>query len=301
MALDQITNEELEEIAKKDDQTDKEVESEKEMTFLDHLEELRWHIIRSLIAVLIFTIGAFMMGKWFFHHVIFAPSRPDFWTYRQLCALGEVLNSPSLCIDSLNFVIQSRQLTGQFMMHITASMVMGVICAFPYIFWEIWRFVKPGLYKKERKAANGATFYVSILFILGVLFGYYVVSPLSINFLASYQIDESIKNEFDIISYVSTLTTLVLACAILFQLPVVVFFFAKVGILTPEFMRTYRRHSIIVILVLAGVITPPDLFSQVLISIPLFVLYEISIGIAKRVQKQEKKKQKEFGMSTVEE
>lgn len=277
MPLDQLSNESIGE--------DGELK-EAEMPFLDHLEVLRWHLIRAIAAILLCTIWAFTAKTFVFKTIIFAPSRPDFWTYQQLCVLAEWLSTPVLCIDSLDFIIQSRRLTGQFMMHITASVVVGFVVAFPYVFWEIWRFVRPGLLPREKKAARGATFFVSLLFILGVLFGYYVVAPLSINFLSSYQIDPSIKNEFDIVSYVSTLTTLVLACAILFQLPVVVYFLARVGILTPEFMRTYRRHAIVVILVLSAIITPPDFFSQILIAIPLSMLYEISIIIAKRVEKQ---------------
>ncbi len=283
MALDQVSNEELEKMANPNG----EVSEAKEMSFLEHLEELRWHLIRAIAAIFIFTVLAFIFGKWIFHHIIFAPSRTDFWTYRKLCEAAVWLNSPALCIDDLNFDIQSRKLHGQFLMHITASIVIGLIAAFPYVFWEIWRFIKPGLHNNEKSAARGATFYVSLLFALGVLFGYYIVSPLSINFLASYQIDPSIKNEFDIVSYVSTLVTLVMACAILFQLPIVVFFLARVGILTPAFMKTYRRHAFVIILVLSAIITPPDFFSQVLIAIPLTFLYEVSIWIARRVEKQQ--------------
>ncbi len=283
MPLDQITNEQVE---KHDpDAEDKDIKAS-EMSFLDHLEQLRWHLIRGIIVIAVFTVLAFMNGQWVFHNIIFAPARPDFWTYRQMCAAAEWLNSPALCIDSMNFIIQSRTLSGQFMMHITASVLIGLICAFPYVFWEIWRFIKPGLYKKEQKAARGASLYVSILFLLGVFFGYYIVAPLSINFLANYQIDPSIQNEFDIISYVSTLVTLVLACALLFQLPIVIFFLARVGLISPKFMRTYRRHAIIIILVISAIITPPDVFSQVLIAIPLTILYELSIGIASRVERR---------------
>ena len=173
------------------------------------------------------------------------------------------------------------------MMHITSSFVVGLILAFPYAFWEIWRFVKPGLYPKERRAARGATFYVSILFILGVLFGYFVIAPISVYFLTNYQIDPSILNEIDIISYVSLVTTLVLACALLFQLPVLVFFLTKAGLVTPALMKQYRRHAVVAILILGAIVTPPDVFSQVLIAIPLILLYQISILISKRVLNRE--------------
>ena len=262
-----------------------------EMSFLDHLEELRWHLIRSLIAIFVFAIAAFISKGIIFGEIILGPSKPSFWTYRMLCNLSEILSSDALCISELPFIIQSRQMTGQFSMHITSSFVIGLICAFPYAFWEIWRFVKPGLYDKERKAATGATFYVSLLFFMGVFFGYFVVTPISINFLSNYQIDPSILNEFDIISYVSTVTTLVLACALLFQLPIVVYFATKAGLVSSALLKTYRKHSIIVILMLSAVLTPPDPFSQVLIAIPLGLLYQLSILIAIKLEKKERKQE----------
>ena len=261
-----------------------------EMSFLDHLEELRWHLIRSLIAIFVFAIIAFISKGIIFGEIILGPSKPSFWTYKVLCVLSELLNSDALCISELPFIIQSRQMTGQFSMHITSSFVIDLICAFPYAFWEIWRFVKPGLYEKERKAASGATFYVSLLFFIGVAFGYFVVTPISINFLSNYQIDPSILNEFDIISYVGTVTTLVLACALLFQLPIVVYFATKAGLVSSVLLKNYRKHSIIVILMLSAVLTPPDPFSQVLIAIPLGLLYQLSVLIAVKLEKKERKK-----------
>ena len=260
---------------------------ESEMSFLDHLEELRWHIIRSLIAIVVFAIAAFISKEIVFGMVILGPSNADFWTFRTLCELSSSIGVEAFCIDELPFIIQSRQMTGQFMMHITSSFVVGLILAFPYAFWEIWRFVKPGLYPRERRAARGATFYVSILFILGVLFGYFVIAPISVYFLTNYQIDPSILNEIDIISYVSLVTTLVLACALLFQLPVLVFFLTKAGLVTPALMKQYRRHAVVAILILGAIVTPPDVFSQVLIAIPLILLYQISILISKRVLNRE--------------
>ena len=262
-----------------------------EMSFLDHLEELRWHLIRSLVAIFVFAIAAFISKGIIFGKIILGPSKSSFWTYNMLCILSELVNSDALCITELPFIIQSRQMTGQFSMHITSSFVIGLICAFPYAFWEIWRFVKPGLYEKERKAASGATFYVSLLFFMGVVFGYFVVTPISINFLSNYQIDPSILNEFDIISYVSTVTTLVLACALLFQLPIVVYFATKAGLVSSVLLKNYRKHSIIVILMLSAVLTPPDPFSQVLIAIPLGLLYQLSILIAVKLEKKERKQE----------
>ena len=177
-------------------------------------------------------------------------------------------------------------MTGQFSMHLTSSMVVGLIVAFPYIFWEIWRFISPGLYSKERQAARGAVFYVSLLFFMGAAFGYFILAPLSINFLSNYQLDPSILNEFDITSYVTTLTMLVLASAIMFQLPVVIYFLSMSGLVTAAMLKTYRRHAIVGILILAAVITPPDVISQVLIAMPILVLYETGIQIAKRLEKK---------------
>lgn len=293
--LDQMGDDELDDIVnKRDEEVTEDIEhkeeesedEEKEMSFVDHLEELRWHLIRGIIAIAVFTIVAFLSKSFVFGVVILGPSKSDFWTFKMLCDFGDLIGSKAVCIDGLKVKFQNVTMTGQFMMHITSSIVIGLICAFPYFFWEIWRFVKPGLYNKEQKAARGATFYVSFLFALGVLFGYYIVSPLSINFLTSYQLDARINNEINIASYVSTIATLVLACGILFQLPVVVYFLARVGILTPEFMRAHRRHSVVIILIVSAIITPPDIFSQVFIAIPLSILYEVGIYIAVRVDRK---------------
>lgn len=260
---------------------------EQEMSFLDHLEELRWHLIRSLAAVVILALAAFFSKKLLFHDIILAPARPDFWTYRILCKLSVWLEQPFLCVDKLNFIIQSRTLMGQFSTHIAVSLIAGLVIAFPYVFWEIWRFVKPGLYPKERQATQGAVFYVSLLFFLGVSFGYWILSPLSINFLANYQIDESIQNEVDLLSYINTLMMMVLACGLMFQLPIVIWVMAKAGLVTAQFLKTFRRHSVIVILVVSAILTPsPDMFSQILVALPIYLLYEMSILLAARVERQ---------------
>jgi sec-independent protein translocase protein TatC len=257
-----------------------------EMSFLDHLESLRWHIIRGVAAILVFTIVAFVNKYFLFHELILGPSRSDFWTYRQLCMLAERLNEPDLCIKGLNFTLQSRTMGGQFTTHLTVSFVAGLIVAFPYVFWEIWRFIRPGLYPQERRATQGAVAWVSLLFFTGIMFGYYVLSPLSINFLANYTVDESVTNNFDISSYMSTLVIMVMACGLTFQLPMIVLVLSKIGILTPKFMRTYRRHAIIVILIVSAVLTPsPDVFSQLLVAIPIYFLYELSIFVSRSVEK----------------
>jgi sec-independent protein translocase protein TatC len=261
-------------------------EEEEGMSFLDHLEALRYHLLRSVAAVLILTVIAFIAKDIVFGVIILGPSKVDFFTYRVLCDLGNYLGITALCIDELPFTIQSRQMTGQFTMHMTSSFVVGFIVAFPYVFWEIWRFISPGLYDKEKNAAKGAVFFVSFLFLSGAAFGYYVLSPLSINFLANYQLDPTILNEFDITSYVTTLTMLVLASAIMFQLPVVVYFLAMSGLITSRMLKEYRRHSIVVILIVSAIITPPDVVSQLLIAMPILVLYEVGIVLAKRIEKQ---------------
>lgn len=272
------------------DQPYTEEEQPQEMSFVDHLEELRWHVIRALASIFIFGTIAFLAKSFVFHDIILAPSRTDFLSYRVMCQVGQKIGSEALCIDQMGFTIQSRQMSGQFTMHLMVSAILGLAAAFPYAFWEIWRFVKPGLYPQERKNSQGAVFFVSILFVMGLLFGYYVVSPISINFLAGYQVDPTIVNEFDLSSYISTLTTLCLACAFMFEMPVIVYFLTKAGLITPETMKLYRRHALVIILVIGAIITPPDVVSQLLISMPLMLLYEVSISISKSIRKKDIKR-----------
>ncbi|PIY08863.1 MAG: twin-arginine translocase subunit TatC [Flexibacter sp. CG_4_10_14_3_um_filter_32_15] len=253
----------------------------KEMGVLDHLEELRWHLIRAVLAILVFTAVAFVAKDIVFGKIILGPSKSNFFTYQFFCQLSSLT-----CIDTLPFILQNRVMTGQFTMHIAASIAFGFMCAFPYVFWEIWRFVAPALYNDERNVARGATFFVSLLFAIGVLFGYFLITPLSINFLSNYQVDATILNEIDISSYVTTVAMLTLGCGLMFQLPIVVFFLSQVGIVTPELMKAYRKHSVVVILFVSALITPPDVISQCLIGIPIWVLYEMSILISASIQKK---------------
>lgn len=264
-----------------------------QMSFLDHLEELRWHIIRSFGAILIFGIAAFLMKDFVWGILILGPTKPDFWTYEMFCKVSSAIGSDAFCIDEMPFIIQSRKMTGQFSMHIVSSVVIGLIVAFPYAFWEIWRFVSPGLYENERKLSRGAVFFVSLLFSLGVLFGYFLVTPISVNFLGNYQVDETILNEFDITSYVSIVITLVLACGLLFQLPIVVYFLSKAGVISPEMLVKYRRHAIVVILIIAALVTPPDPITQLLVTFPLLLLYQVSIYISKVVVRKREEKRAE--------
>lgn len=263
-------------------------EEESEMSFLDHLEALRWHILRSLAAIVILMIIAFFSKNILFHEVILGPSRPDFWTYRMMCKMAVWVDQPFLCVDKLSFVIQSRTLTGQFTTHIGVSFIAGFVLAFPYVFWEVWQFVKPGLYQRERQLTRGAVFFVSLLFFIGISFGYWILAPLSINFLANYQIDPSILNEIDLLSYIETLMLMVLACGLMFQLPIVILVLTKGGIVNTAFLRTYRRHALLAIVLAAAILTPsPDMFSQIIVAAPIYGLYELSIILARREEKRQ--------------
>lgn len=254
---------------------------EKEMAFLDHLEELRWHVVRAVAAIFIMMIVAFIYTEEIFEYIIFAPGDVNFITFRWLCKLGDLTGAAGLCVTEIPMKIQSRFLMGQFTMQLQASFVIGLVIAFPYVVWELWSFVKPGLYNKEKKSSRGAVFSISTLFLLGISFGYYILSPMTIAFLANYSISSRISNEFDITSYVSTITILVVSCGLLFQLPIVIFFLTKVGIVTPTLLKSFRKHAVIVILIIGAIVTPSsDPLSLSLISIPLYFLYEISIFIS---------------------
>ena len=258
------------------------VSDKAEMSFLEHLEELRWHLVRSVAAIVIFGVIAFSNKKILFDQIILAPKNPDFFTYRMMCKLSQAVRVDDLlCIEKIPFQLINITMSGQFTTHILVSVIAGFIISFPYVFWEIWRFIKPALMPEELKYTRGIVFFTSLLFGIGVLFGYYIISPLSVNFLGSYTISDEVFNQISLTSFITTVATITLASGLLFELPIVVFFFSKIGVLTPEFMRAYRKHAYIVILILSAVITPPDISSQILISIPIFLLYEISIYISK--------------------
>ena len=263
------------------------------MTFLEHLEELRWHIIRSVIAIIVFAVLAFIFKKIIFDVVLIAPKTPDFITNRILCHLSQVLHMESLCINVKPFQLVSTSMAGQFSTHIWISIIAGIIVASPVVFYEFWSFVAPALYTKERSHARGAVFIISFLFILGVLFGYYLIVPLSVHFLGSYSVSDQVENMINLWSYFSVIASVSLASGIVFELPVIVYFLSKIGLLTPAFMRKYRKHSVIIILTLAAIITPPDVFSQMLVSVPLYLLYEVSILISARVTKKRDAEQRQ--------
>lgn len=273
MPLDQM---DVDKLGSKELQTP---QPEAEMSFLDHLEELRWHLVRAVISIVIFGVGVFIAGDFVFESIILAPKEKSFATYQFICGLSE-----SLCFFPPQFKLITRELGEQFFVHMKVAFFMGLIISFPYIFWEVWRFIKPGLYPEERKAARGMVFICSLLFILGVLFGYYVIAPFAITFLASYNVGA--ESAPTLASYVSYMTMFTLPTGLVFELPIIIYFLSKVGLVGPEFLRAYRRHAAIVILVLAAIITPPDVITQFLIGIPLFFLYEISILISARVAKK---------------
>ena len=252
------------------------------MSFLQHLEVLRWHLVRSVSAIFIFAVVAFFAKEFIFDTVLLGPKSGDFWTYRMACKYLDLL-----CMTEVPFDLINTSMSGQFTTHFVVSIIAGFVVAFPYVVFEIWRFVKPGLYSNERKYANGMVFYVSFLFIIGVLFGYYFIAPLSVQFLGTYQVSELVKNQIDLNSYFSTVATLVLASGVVFELPVLIYFLAKIGVVTPAMLRQYRKHAVVGILILAAVITPPDVASQILVFIPLMILYEVSIWVSVLVSKGE--------------
>lgn len=267
----------------------KEENPEAEMSFMQHLEALRWHLVRSVVVVIALAITAFFYRDFIFDTLLLAPKQADFWTYRMLCALGHKLGmGDALCIGEAPFDLINTELSGQFTMHMWVSFIAGLVAAAPYVLWEIWSFVKPALREKERKYTKGVVFFTTSLFFTGVLFGYYIITPLSVNFLGSYQVSTQVKNMIQMDSFVSTVTTITLASGIVFELPIVIYFLTKIGLMTPAFMRQYRKHAVVVILVVAAVITPsPDITSQLLVALPLYVLYELSIFVSMFVYKKQ--------------
>jgi sec-independent protein translocase protein TatC len=257
-----------------------------ELSFVDHLEALRWHIMRIIIVMFISGIVCFIFIDEIFDVVILAPTRASFPPYRWLCALGNLWHIPALCLSDVAISFQNTQLSGQFMMSITASITFGFIAAFPYIIYEIWRFIKPALTPKELSISRSSIFWISLLFFAGVLFGYYIITPYTVNFFANYKISPEFENIIKIDDYLSTLMSLVIGAGLIFELPVVVYFLSKVGLLTPNLMRTSRKYALVIVLVLSAIITPPDVFSQILVAIPIMFLYEISIKLSARVEKR---------------
>lgn len=264
------------------------------MSFFDHLEELRWHIVRSAIAIVIVSILGFVFTDWILTNVIFGPTRPDFPTYQWVCKLSHAIGmGDKMCIVPPDIKFQNYKMAGQIMLQFKLAFILGFIGAFPYICYEFWRFIRPALKDNEAKGSKGIIFWISLQFLMGIAFSYLLIAPFMINFLASYTVSEVIKNEFFIDDYFGLMSQIILGMGVLFEMPILVFFLTKLGLLTPDFMRSYRRHAIVVILILAAVITPPDVIDQILVFVPLYLLYEVSIFISAKVYKEKEKKEAE--------
>lgn len=262
------------------------LKAEAEMSFFDHIEELRWHIMRAVGAIVLCGIVIFMLGDEVFKNIIFGPKEEWFLSYRGICGFSELIGlGESLCFAPPDFEVQAVEFAEAFITHIKVAFIGGFVVAFPYVFYQIWSFIKPGLYENEQKAARGTVFVCSVLFSIGVLFGYFIISPFAVNFLAGYSIPGVVNNP-TLSSYVNYMVMFTVPAGIVFELPVVVYFLAKIGLIDADFLRTYRKHSVIIILVAAAIITPPDVVTQCLIGIPLYILYEISILIAARVEQE---------------
>ena len=262
-----------------------------EMSFLDHLEALRWLLIRSTIAIVIIACACYFMDDYIFDTIIFGPKDPSFVTYRFFCELTHYfgVDDSYACVKEFKFIIQNTEVGGQFSIYLWMLITFGFILGFPYILWEFWRFISPALYEKERKSAVFFIIISSLLFFIGVLFGYFVVLPLSINFFGTFKASNAIVNQFTIDSYIGMVKTSLIASGLVFEMPVIIYFLTKLGLVTPQFLRKYRRAAIVIILILAAIVTPPDIPSQVIVSIPMLILYEVSILISVLVEKKKKK------------
>ena len=261
-----------------------------EMSFLDHLEELRWHLIRATLSIVIAGGIAFIAKDFIFNVILFGPKDPDFITYKWFCSITSFLGpEKSFCIEEIPFRLQSRTMAGQFSAHIWTSITAGFIVSFPYVLYEFWRFISPGLHTNEKKNARGFITIASFLFFLGILFGYYVITPLSVNFLGSYVVSNQIFNDFDLSSYIGLVRASALASGLIFELPILIYFFTKIGLITPNFLKKKWKISLILMLTLSAIITPPDVVSQIIVSFPLFLLYWASYFISKTVYKKKYK------------
>lgn len=259
-------------------------EQQSQMSFLQHLEELRWRLVRSVIVILVFAVAIWWNMDWIMRNVFMSMLKADFITYDFFCT-----NFNMMCVKEIPATVQSRQVGGQFGYALWMSFIGGVVLAFPFIFYQIWAFVKPGLKQKEKSVVKGIVFYVSMLFFAGILFGYFVVAPMSVQFFGTFKITNDIQNEFDLNSYMSTIISTVFYSGLFFLLPVVMYLFAKLGVISAGFLRKYRKHAIVGVLVLSAVITPPDMVSQIIVSIPIVLLYELSIFVVVIVERKRNK------------
>jgi len=271
-------------------------EPKAEMSFIDHLEALRSHLFRSVIAILVGALVIAFNKDFFVKKVLLGPTKADFPTYGLFCRIGKWLNlEEALCMQGLNIQMQSIGVSTQFSTFISVMLIGGIIIAFPYIFWEFWRFIRPALTRKELQNTRGLIFWVSVLFFTGVFFGFFIIAPYTLNFFGNFQLDESIENRWTIASYFDTLIPLVLGTGLAFQLPLVMILLAKIGIVSASYLKKVRKYSVIIILIVAAVITPgPDVISQMTVAIPLLLLYEISILLTGRVDKKREEEEKEW-------
>ena len=267
-----------------------------EMSFIDHLEELRWHVIRSVIAVLIGAVIVFIYSDWVVNDVLFAPTRADFISARWLCSFGKNIGiGDALCFAQVDAKFLETTMTGQFIASFTLAFIGGFIIAFPYIFWEFWKFVRPALSQKELKKTRGVIFWVSLLFFAGVAFGYFILTPFMVNFYFNYKLSPQIQIMPTFSDYLENLIYTTVGIGVLFQMPLLVMVLARIGIVTAKFLRKYRRHAFVIILIAAAIITPStDPFSLTIVTIPLYVLYEASIMVASRINKSQQQKVDEW-------
>jgi sec-independent protein translocase protein TatC len=261
-----------------------------EMAFTDHIEDLRWHIIRSLLIIIAAGIFMFIHVEWIFDHIILGPAHNDFIAYKWFCWLSRALHIDSLCLGAIHLKFQNTALSGQFVMAMSVSMMLGFICSFPYILWELWSFIKPALKPTEIRYARGIVFWCSLLFFTGVLFAYYIIAPYTINFFGGYQLSASFENIITMDNYYDTMSDMVMGMGIVFELPIVVYFLSRIGVLTPKLMRSNRRYAILILLILSEIITPPDWFSCFLVFIPLYALFELSVLISVRAYNERTRK-----------
>lgn len=271
--------------------------SDNEMTFFEHIDALRPHLVRSVLVLLVIMVGAFLAKGFIVDMVLMGPQLPDFPTNRFFCYISHAfIGDNSLCINQIRFNMINTSLGGQFNLHMQVALVTAIVIAVPYLLWEIWRFIRPALTDYERRKSSRFVYYVSLCFFVGLAFGYFLIVPLSINFLANYQVSQEIVNMIDVKSYLSTVLHVSLACAIVFQLPLLVYFLARMGIITSGFLKKYRRHAIVILAILSAIITPPDLFSLILVVIPLYGLYEYSIVLAAKVERKKAREEAEAGI-----
>ncbi|WP_341215713.1 twin-arginine translocase subunit TatC [uncultured Wocania sp.] len=265
-----------------------------EMSFLDHLEDLRWHLIRICVAVIIVATLVFIFSRFVFDKIIFAPLLMSFPTYSFLCDAANFIGvDTTFCAEEMPMIIQNRTMAGQFSADIWTAILGGFIISFPYVIYQLWKFISPGLHSDERKHSRGFIIISSLLFFIGVLFGYYIVTPLSLNFLANYSISKVVDNQIDISSYIALVRSSSLASGLIFELPIIIYFLTKIGLVTPEILRKYRKYALVVVLILSAIITPPDIASQVIVAIPILILYQVSIYISKVVVRNQKRKEKQ--------